>query len=272
MTFEEFKALAQNLPFPEGKSVYRIDVHRFKHQPQSDSYPTKFEVVMTQRFIYPDLDTALFMLRRFVGKEYMNQQLYAIYVYELPHNTDISDNLYRRLWVYDRHGRLVSQSACSTMIEDLNTPFAKFRGRDDAFSTGDVVEVYNRDKGTVIIGVVARSPRAIEQCWEVHKIVEKVCIKEGVGAEHTDDNYWLYADDDCYCVVTGTDFKRQHFFPSATDVFPLSCPLPPHLRDQYETSLRLVMKYHQQEISATEITERTISNRLSEINELLDLL
>ena len=92
MTFEKFKALAQNPPYPEGKSVYRIDVHRFKHQPHSDSYPTKFEVVMTESFIYPDFDTVQFMLRRFVGKEYMNQQLYALYVYELPYNADISDN------------------------------------------------------------------------------------------------------------------------------------------------------------------------------------
>ena len=257
---------------PEGKSVYRIDVHRFKHQPQSDSYPTKFEVVRTQSFIYPDFDTVQFMLRRFVGKEYMNQLLYALYVYELPYNADISDNQYRRLWVYDRHGRLVSQSACSTVIEDLNTPFAKFIGRDDAFSPGDVVEVHDRDNGMVTIGVVVRSPRTIEQCWEVRKIVEKVCIRKGVGAERTDDNYWLYADEDCYCVVTGSDFKHQHSFPRATDVLPLSSPLPAHVRARYDTYFQLAMKYHQQEINATEITEQTVSNRHSELNDLLNLL
>ena len=41
MTFEEFKALAQNPPYPEGNSVNRIDVHRFKHKPQADSCPTE---------------------------------------------------------------------------------------------------------------------------------------------------------------------------------------------------------------------------------------
>lgn len=272
MTFDEFKALAQNPTYPGGKSVYRIDVHRFKHKPQTDSCPTEFEVEKTQSFIYPDLDTVQFMLRRFVGKEYMNQQLYALYVYELPYNAEISCNQYRRLWVYDRHGRLVSQSVCSTLIEDLSTPFAKFRGRDDAFSPGDVVEVYDRDKGTVTLGVVARSPRTIGQCWEVRKIVEKVCIREGVGVEHTDDNYWLYADEDCYCVVTGADFKHQHSFPRATDVLPLSSPLPPYMRDQYDKYFHLSMKYHQQEINATEITEQTVSNHHSELNDLLNLL
>lgn len=272
MTLDEFKALAQNPPYPEGKSVYRIDVHRFKYQPQANNHQNVFEVEMTQSFIYPDLDTVQFMLRRFVGKEYMNRQLYALYVYELPYNADISNNLYRRSWVYDRHGQLVSKSCCSTLIEDLNTPFAKFRGRDDAFSHGDVVEVYDRDKGKVTIGVVARLPRTIEQSWEVRKIVEKVCIKEGVGAEHTDDNYWLYADDDCYCVVTGADFKHQHFFPRATDVLPLSSPLPPHVQDQYDAYFHLAMKYHKQEINATEITEQTVSNRHSELNDLLNLL
>ncbi len=47
---------------------------------------------MTQSLIYPDFDAVQLMLRRFIGKEYMNQQLYALYVYELPYNADISDN------------------------------------------------------------------------------------------------------------------------------------------------------------------------------------
>lgn len=272
MTLDEFKAFAQNPPYREGKSVYRIYVHRFKHKPQAGSYPTKFEVVNTQSFIYPDFDSVQFMIRRFVSREYMNQQLYALYVYELPYNADISNNLYRRVWVYDRHGQLVSQSVCSTLIEDLNTPFAKFRGRDEAFKPRDVVEVYDRDKGLVTIGVVVRSPRTTEQCWEVRKIIEKVCIKEGVGAEHTDDNYWLYGDEDCYCVVTGPDFKHQHSFPRATDVLPLSTPLPLHVREQYDTYFHLAMKYHQQEINVREITEQTVSNHLSELNDLLNLL
>lgn len=272
MTFYEFKALALNPPYPENKSVYRIDVHRFKHKPQAGSYTTKFEVVRTQSFIYPDLDTVQFMIRRFVSREYMNQQLYSLCVYELPYNADISDNLYRRLWVYDRHGQLVSQSVCSTLIEDLNTPFAKFRGRDEAFKPRDVVEVYDQDSGMVTIGVVVRSPRTIEQCWDVREIVEKVCVRECVGAEHTDDNYWLYADEDCYGVVTGPDFKRQHSFPRATDVLPLSSPLSPHLRDQYDIYFLLAMKYHQQEINVREITEQTVSNHLSELNDLLNLL
>lgn len=272
MTFEEFRALAQNPPYPEGKAVYRIDVHRLKYKPLANSYPTVFEAVRAQSFIYSDFDTVQLVLRRFVGKEYMNRQLYALYVYELPYNTDISDNQYRRLWVYDRHGQLVSQSVCSTLIGDLNTPFLKFRGRDDAFSPGDVVEVYDRDKGSVTIGVVVRSPRTIEQCWEVRKIVEKVCIKEGVGAERTDDNYWLYADEDCYCVINGADFKHQHSFSRVTDVLPLSSPLPPHARNQYDTYFHLVMKYHQQEINSAEITEQTVFNRHSELNALLNLL
>lgn len=272
MTFNEFKALAQNPPYPEGTSVYRIDVHRFKDKPQADCFPSVFEVERAQSFIYPDCETVRFMIRRFVGKEYMNQRLYALYVYELPYNADISDNLYRRVWVYDRYGQLASQSCCSTLIEDLNAPFAKFRGRDEALTPGDVVEVYDRDKNTVTIGVVVRSPRKIEQCWEVRRIVEKVCIKEGVGAELTDENYWLYADEDCYCVVTGEDFEHQHSFPRATDVLPLSSPLPSLVRDQYDTYFHLAMNYHQHEINAVVINEQTVSNRHSGLDALVELL
>lgn len=272
MTFEEFRALALNPPYPEGKSIYRIDVHRFKYTPQPDSHPNEFEVIKTQSFIYPDFEAVEFMIRRFVGREYLNQQLYALYVYELPYDTEISDSLYRRLWVYDRSGQLVYQSYCSTLIEDLNTPIAKFRGRDESFKPGDMVEVYDHAKGLVTLGVVVRSPRTIEQCWEVREIVESVCIKEGIGAEHADANYWLYADEDSYCVVTGVDFKRQHCYPRASDVLPLSCPLPPHMRTQYDTYFFLAMKYHQQEFNASPITEQTVSNRHSELNDLLNLL
>lgn len=67
-------------------------MHRFKHKPQVNSHQNVFEVVMTQSLIYPDFDAVQLMLRRFIGKEYMNQQLYALYVYELPYNADISDN------------------------------------------------------------------------------------------------------------------------------------------------------------------------------------
>ncbi len=212
------------------------------------------------------------MVRRFFSKEYMNEQLYALYVYELPYNTDISTNLYRRLWVYNRNGRIISQSLCSSLVEDLSTSCAKFRGRDDSFKPGDIVEVYGRDKSLVSTGVVVQSPRTIEQCWEVREIVEKACLKEGVGADYTDDNYWLYADEDSYAVVVGDDKIHHLVFPHATDVLPLSQPIPPSVQNQYDRNYRVFMQDHHQEINRNKITEQTVRTRITECKDLINLL
>lgn len=67
-------------------------------------------------------------------------------------------------------------------------------------------------------------------------------------------------------------FKHQHSFPRATDVLPLSSPLPTHVREEYDAYFHIAMKYHKQEINATEITEQTVSNRHSELNDLLNRL
>lgn len=225
MTFEAFKDMAINPDYPKRQSVYRLDIHRYQIPRRTEKSVGQFEVQREQSFLYPSLEAAHIFIRRFITLLSMNRQLYALYLYELPYNVDISNDLYIRLWVYDRTGKIVSQSCCSNLIEDMDAPYAKFRGRDKdsiKFKRGDIVEVYNRESKEVIQAVVLSLPPTIEQCWKYRQLVERECIKEGLSADDTDSNYWFYALDDCFEVM---DISGNIIKPLTTDVFPTSLPV-----------------------------------------------
>ena len=273
MTFEEFKKLALNPPYIEQESVYRVDVHRFVNRREDATDVMEFEVKLCQSFMYTDRQTVQRMLPRFIHKEYLNQQLYALYIYQLPVNKDVSNNLYQRLWVYDRNGNLNAQSMSTTLIEDLDTSAAKFRGREAEsirFRPGDIVEVYDRDNSIVRLGVVVKQPPTIHQCWGMREEVERACIAEGIGTENTDANYWLYAADDCYCIMFISDSALS--YPHTIDVFTPMYPISDKLRNRFEEDYHSAIETHESEIATNKITEETSIERLQEIRRRVDLL
>lgn len=247
MTFEVFKDMTLKPDYPKRLSVYRLDIHRYQIPRRTEKSAGQFKVQKEQSFLYPSLEAAHIFIRRFVTLESMKRQLYAIYLYELPYNTDISNDLYSRLWVYDRDGKIVSQSCCSNLIEDLDNSCAKFRGRDKesiSFKRGDIVEVYHRESKEVIQAVVLSLPPTVEQCWEYRQLVEQECIKEGLSADDTDSNYWFYAIDDRFEVM---DISGNLIKPLTTDVFPTSLPV----YDSFRTYLNARF------VSKSEILEQT---------------
>jgi len=96
----------------------------------------------------------------------------------------------------------------------------------------------------VRLGVVVKQPPTIEQCWEMRKAVEKACIAESIGIENTDDNYWHYTLDDCYCVVYGPDSRIS--YPHTTDVFPLMYPVSDALRQHFAECYHLAINNRKQ--------------------------
>ena len=97
MNFEEFKLLALNPQNPHDKQLYRVDLHYIVEPSKND---LEFSVSKRHTFLYPDFKAVEFMMERFVGKEMFYKDLFALYVYELPFNKDIENNLFQRLWVY----------------------------------------------------------------------------------------------------------------------------------------------------------------------------
>ena len=161
----------------------------------------------------------------------------------------------------------------SALIEELNHQSSKFRGHDSAtiqFSPGDIVEVYNREKEQVRLGVVVKRPPTIEQCWEMRKEVEKACIAQGIGIENTDDNYWLYAIDDCYCVTYSPDCELS--YPRTTDVFTPIYPISDRLNRYFGTCYQLAMAKLHKYFTSNKIAEETTVERIKEINRLINLL
>ena len=86
MTFNDFEALALNPQYLHDKVVYRVDLHYIMETGKNE---LEFAVSKRHSFLYPDLKTVEFMMKRFVGKEMFKKDLFAIYVYELPFNKDV---------------------------------------------------------------------------------------------------------------------------------------------------------------------------------------
>ena len=148
MTFEEFRELALHPPYIEQESVYRVDLHCYgKSSVERETTVSRFEVRRAQSFVFPDLNYAQEKLNKIIKEETLKDKLYAVYIYQHPTGKDISNDRYQRLWVYDRLGNLNGQSLCSTIVEDLDHPSAKFRGHEASsirFKQGEIIEVYYR--------------------------------------------------------------------------------------------------------------------------------
>ena len=274
MTFEEFKALAMNPPYTYEPAVYRIDVYRIVERdsgmscltilPEDDitevfsrlddssetsdnyerEYYPEYRVCKSQSFVLPTFEDAM----RFIKDDCMlsddYRQVYCIHISELPFGKDVASNLCKREWVFDGECNLVNQSACSSLLEDLDKPEGHFWGRPKEsirFKPGDIVEVHDREKGVVRLAVVVSLHNDIDTCWRDYQETIKLCVIEGLHAEDADKNYSLYACDDCYGVVDGPDPIEDYSYPYTTDVFaprfPISEKLRKHLNECYNLAI-----------------------------------
>ncbi len=269
MTFEEFKELALNPPYIEQETVYRVDVHCYvKSSKEREAHETQFEVRRNHSFVFSDLSSAQSKLKQIISDEELKDTLYAIYIYQLPMGKDISSDLYQRLWVYDRSGKLNGQSRCTAIIEDLDHTSAKFRGHEAEsirFNPGDIVEIYDRGHDMVRLATVIDRPMSIEQCWKEREFVVLSCLVEGLGTEATEDNYWLYAVSDCYEVINDTGYENNRLNPCSYDIFAPSLPISPEIRHRFDDYYRVVMKSID---NINKNRQRIVDN----FNRLVDLL
>ncbi len=241
MTFDGFEALALQPPYINQESIYRVDIHCSLPTDDAQAQQSQFMVKPTKSYVFPDLESAESKLRQTISSGELADKLYAVYIYQLPIEKNISCDLYQRLWVYDCTGKLNGQSRCSTIVEDLDHPSSKFRGHDAEsirFKPGDIVEVYDREKSAVFLASVIEPPLSIEQCWQERDFTEKTCIIEGLGSEFTDDNYPLYANDDCYHAIVGPSLDNNRLHPRSHDVFAPTRPISPKLRAQFDEYYR----------------------------------
>ncbi|MDE7420960.1 MAG: hypothetical protein K2N35_12205 [Muribaculaceae bacterium] len=71
--------------------------------------------------------------------------IFAIFLYELPINKDVSNNQFQMVWSYDRLGNMIDHSYSTEVIEDIDHSSAKYRGREKEsirFKPGEIVEIY----------------------------------------------------------------------------------------------------------------------------------
>lgn len=234
MKFEEFKELALKPEYPENECIYRVDVLSVK-DPLKEIFEKKyFRVEIAQRFFYLDKEAAESKVKQIGTSNSYNTRIYAMYIYELPINKDVSSDQFQRVWSYDRFGSLVSHSYATEVIDDIEHPSAKYRGRDKEairFRPGDIVEVYNREHEVIARGIVVKTPLSIEECWEKLEQVRNECVAEGLPPESVSDNYWVYAIDDGYFLIFPDQFPSS-ITTRSWDVFPVVYPIANSLREE----------------------------------------
>ena len=234
MKFKEFKELALNPKYPENKCIYRMDVLSVEDPLKEIFEKTHFSVEIDQRFFYLDKVAAEMKVKQIGTSNSYNTRIYAMYIYELPINKDVSSDQFQRVWSYDRFGSLVSRSCATEVIDDIEHPSAIYRGRDKEairFKPGDIVEVYDRQHEEITRGIVVKTPLSIEECWGKFKQVKKKCVAEGLPPESAYDNYWVSAIDDGYLVLF-TNHIPPSLTPRSWDVFQITFPVPNTLREK----------------------------------------
>ncbi|PWL62653.1 MAG: hypothetical protein DBY35_02625 [Bacteroidales bacterium] len=235
MTFEEFKKLALNPPFTNEPSVYRMDVFRIVEPDMDGDYYPKFGVRKRESFILPSFEEAKQFITTKEISKYDGAPIYCIHIYELPFGKDVIHTCCKRKWVFDGDGNLLEQSVCSSLFEDLDNPGGHFWGRSKdyiRFKPGDIVEVHDVENMEARLGIVLGLYNDIESCWSEYQKVAESCKEEGLSEENADDNYWLYACNDCYYVGYDSELEYGTSFPRTTDVFAPRFTIPDNLRQR----------------------------------------
>ena len=264
MKFEEFKEWALKPEYPENECIYRVDVLSVK-DPLKEIFEKKyFSVEIAQRFFYLDKEAAESKVTQIGTSNSYNTRIYAMFIYELPINKDVSSDQFQRIWSYDRFGSLVSHSYATEVIDDIEHPSAKYRGRDKEairFKPGDIVEVCNREHEVITRGIVVKTPLTIEECWKKLEQVRNECVTEGLPPESVSDNYCVSAIDDSYFLITHPRFTSS-MTTRSWDVFPVVYPIANSLREE-------IYKEYAEYISHE---DEKGDNGASNLQELLDML
>lgn len=275
MTYDKFKKRAINPVYTEEPAVYRVDIFRIVNpngnklawvlSPDEDintllqseeptsldesvsapQYYPQYRVNKSESCIFPTLEDAIKFIQSGDLKQYNTEELYCKRVYELPFGRDVISDCCKREWIFDANGALIEQSVCSSLIEDLDKTEGRFWGRTQSsirFKPGDIVEVLDRENAIVRLAIVVALFNDIDYCWKEYQKVADTCESEGVGAEDADDNYWLNASDDCYCVTYGDE--GEFYYPYTTDVFAPRFPVPDELRHYVLECYRRIRSRH----------------------------
>ncbi len=269
MTYEDFKRMALNPPRHNEDTIFEITRREiaWSWERRRIRYP-KFPVTEFRIGFSHSLTGAEELIGKAVSdaaKRGNADDIYCFHVKEYP--VDMFDWMgcynYGVAWrLYDRTGKLLDHSWCSSMERDFNTEFGKFRGRPDEsirFKAGDIVEVYDAREKCIKLAVATQSPINIDWCWGY-----RGRCREELSPGTPDDMElgWYYGldfSDDQAAVIDGPGYEYHQHIPTF-DIMPLSLPLSDKLRRRYEGFWEACQKQDATETSPT-IVHHTISDK-----------
>ena len=210
LTFEQFKALADEQTDLSGDAVFRLE-HTLKDG--ESNYP-RFDIWKDEYYFLSLSDAENFMRETLVNGDYADDT-YRFVITRIPEGK----NSWRMNaeWIYDKEGILIDN--CSYLLDKDNDTL--FFGRSESrirFHKGDIVEVVGTDE--VTLAVVAADGPTVDWFWGLYN--------------RSKDKYGYNADesDDCYYCLDGPGFIH-HSHINSLSLMPLSMPIDDDLREYF---------------------------------------
>lgn len=235
LSFEEFEALAANVPKPQGESVYALVAMNYIDDDGRivGSYP-EFEIETVVKGYFSTRDSAETAMKELAAGATDTVIIYCFKIFELPLDrvTDIYslDNPPSICeYLYDGSGQLLDYTTCSSLSEDFDNGCGTFLGKPESdirVRERDLVEVICGDN-TIRLAIVAHNPIDTRWCYALYHRV-KSDTKHRV--------YMLDSSDDQVAVVDGPEFGNHTHIPLCC-IMPVRIPVPDKLRRQYENYL-----------------------------------
>lgn len=235
LSFEEFEALAANVPKPQGESVFALVAMNYIDDDGRivGSYP-EFEIDTVVKGYFSTRDRAETAMKELVSGATDTVIIYCFKIFELP--LDRLSDIYSldnppsiREYLYDGSGQLLDYTTCSSLSEDFDNGCGTFLGKPESdirVREGDLVEVICGDN-TIRLAIVAHNPIDTRWCYDLYRRV-KSDTKHRV--------YMLDASDDQVAVVDGPESGNHTHIPLCC-IMPVRFPVSDRLRRQYEDYL-----------------------------------
>lgn len=172
MTFEEYQHLAENHPFPNRPSIFKIVAYSLDEDNVTKYVRNKLTVYNDLESYHTTFEEAESTLLRHA--EELKGRMYCAYIYQLPLNKDTHWQ-YDRAWLYDHKGKQIDQSYCSE-TRDRKSKCRSFRGRPETamrFKQGDIAEWFRN--GKIEFVMIIHTPPTIQDGYCLFKEMNDTC-------------------------------------------------------------------------------------------------
>lgn len=170
MTKEEYFRIAENKPEITDESIYQLTIRVYLSDTEGykenlDKQEWSYRIYEFSRY-YSSKEKAEESYREYILNE---KYIHSAIIERLGINLHVDEGFQLAWWVYDRFGKEIDKSFCTSLDKDEPTVHDVYFGRkpdDIPYEMGEIVEIIKGDE--VYLEVLNGIPPTIEEMWEWH--------------------------------------------------------------------------------------------------------